>query len=73
MQDALLQVPRLMERGEPGVERWLGMELRLAAGLVPGGCMNIFSSLIYSVISVTILVIVNIFTTIFTFVLYDNN
>jgi hypothetical protein len=57
-----------MERGEPGAERWLGVELRLVDGLVPGERMKIFSRLIYSVISVTILVIVNIFTTILIFV-----
>ena len=68
VQDALPQVPRLMERGEPGAERWLGVELRLVAGLVHGECMNIFSTLIYSLISVTISVIMNIFTTILIFI-----
>ena len=62
-----------MEWGEPGAERWLGVELWLVASLVPGECMNIFSGLVYSVISVTILVMVTIFTTILIFVRYDSN
>ena len=61
--------------GAPGEESTVGPECQID----PWGdhlskkCMNIFSTLIYSVISVTILVIVNIFTTILIFVWYDSN